>query len=117
MFDESCSEAMASETAFSILNSYLEKIQTVYFADTGPLVKEIQIAIPDHGPALLLPSDVVLIHPQFALSTKIAKILILHELVHCHLRKRDGDADVAEGDKFQAEIRRLIKAGAYEKLL
>ena len=48
---------------------------------------------------------------------ELAKIAILHELVHSKLHKQNGDPDEAEGQRFQAEIKRLLEAGAYKGLL
>ncbi len=55
-------------------------------------------------------------HPDVAPFTKLCGFLLLHELAHAALRKRDGDADEKEGERFNAEIKRLKDAGAYDNL-
>jgi hypothetical protein len=42
---------------------------------------------------------------------KMAKIILLHEMIHAHRPRAN------HGRVFQAEIRRLFEAGAYRRLL
>jgi hypothetical protein len=44
-------------------------------------------------------------------SPRLAKIIMLHEMIHAH------NPRLTHGKRFQAEIRRLAEAGAYAQLL
>jgi|ERR1700685_4306218 hypothetical protein len=54
-------------------------------------------------------------------SEKLVRILLLHEMVHSKLfiqaHRRDEKQEHGHGPRFRAEIKRLISAGAYHKLL
>jgi hypothetical protein len=54
-------------------------------------------------------------------SKKLVRILLLHEMVHSKLflqsHRRDEKHEQGHGPRFGAEIKRLISAGAYDKLL
>jgi hypothetical protein len=54
-------------------------------------------------------------------SEKIVRILLLHELVHSKLflqaHTRDEKVEQGHGPRFRAEIKRLVSAGAYDRLL
>jgi hypothetical protein len=48
---------------------------------------------------------------------KTTKILILHELIHWSLYLHNKDPDNDEKDRFQSELTRIKKLGAYTGLL
>jgi hypothetical protein len=54
-------------------------------------------------------------------SEKLVRILLLHELIHSKLflqsHSRDKKQEHGHGPRFRAEIKRLMSAGAYDKLL
>jgi hypothetical protein len=54
-------------------------------------------------------------------SEKLVRILLLHEMAHSKLflqsHRRDQKQEQGHGPRFRAEIKRLISAGAYDKLL
>jgi hypothetical protein len=54
-------------------------------------------------------------------SEKLVRILLLHEMVHSKLflqsHERDEKQEHGHGPRFRAEIKRLMSAGAYDKLL
>jgi hypothetical protein len=54
-------------------------------------------------------------------SEKLVRILLLHEMVHSKLflqsHRHDEKQEHGHGPRFRAEIKRLISAGAYDKLL
>ena len=54
-------------------------------------------------------------------SEKLVRILLLHEMAHSKLflqsHRRDEKREHGHGPRFRAEIKRLISAGAYHKLL
>ena len=47
----------------------------------------------------------------------LAKIPILHELIHHALRCENGDPDADEGDRFKAQNQRLWNLDVYKELL
>lgn len=53
----------------------------------------------------------ITIDPSIQAQPKFFSIILLHEMVHVH-RPRLG-----HGRRFQAELRRLVSLGAYDKLL
>jgi SprT-like family len=54
-------------------------------------------------------------------SEKLVRILLLHELIHSkhflQSHRRDEKQEHGHGPRFRAEIKRLMSAGAYDKLL
>ena len=53
----------------------------------------------------------------FSPFVKLCCILVLHELIHSSLCKENGDPNERHGARFKAELKRLMDAGAYAKLL
>ena len=48
---------------------------------------------------------------------ELAKIALLHEMIHVKLYAENQDADEAHGARFQTEMNRLMEMGAYSQLL
>jgi hypothetical protein len=118
MNDQS-SEAMGRELKETMVGHYFESYQRNFFQDVDPAAT-LKIEAPlDKTPACLwLPKGEIWINPAMVeLSPKTCRIHLLHELIHHKLHFRDGDADAAEGERFQAEVKRLFEAGAYKGLL
>lgn len=91
--------------------------QPKYFTGQMPA---IQIAIIDDsgGVACFAPDNkTAYIEKAITRSHKFSKIALLHEMVHINLWQENGDADQNHGERFMAQIKRLIDAGAYDKLL
>ena len=54
----------------------------------------------------------IALNPKFKEWSKVVKITILHEMVHVKLRGLGG-----HGPRFQKELHRLVKAGAFNQWL
>lgn len=54
----------------------------------------------------------IALNPKFKEWSKVVKITILHEMIHVKLNGRGG-----HGPRFQKELRRLVKAGAFNQWL
>lgn len=54
----------------------------------------------------------VRIHPMYSLDTNVTKAMLLHEMIHIHLHPFQR-----HGERFYAEVTRLVIAGAYKGLL
>lgn len=116
MFDEGASDTLSSEMSELVLNQLVKKYEKLYFSD-GELNAEVCVKAPAEGPACSY-GNIIWIHPSVApFTTKLCHILILHELIHIKLRRKDSDPDEAEGERFQAEVKRLWGKGAYSRLL
>jgi hypothetical protein len=108
--------ALVSEMHEALLKAFMRTYQQRYFRSVRAVI-DLVIA-PLEGPARFVPEEnKIQIHPSVAPFSKLAKIVILHELIHSKLHKQNGDADEAEGARFQVEIKRLLEAGAYKGLL
>lgn len=116
MFEDSPFDALSNETNELILNRWLERCQAQYFPDVEPVVRVEVTKVSGPG-CLLRDKKIIQVHPAIASWTKLSRIVILHELIHWTLWKRDGDSDAEEGERFQAEVNRLWQAGAYRGLL
>lgn len=109
-------ESVVTESGQTVLTQRLRKYERLYFADTPPVAGLEIVDIP--GPACYRADHVVIqINPAIASFPKICGILILHELIHNKLLHLKNNPDIAEGDRFQAEVRRLWCTGAYANLL
>ena len=109
-------EGVLSEANSVTLKYMMRSYEKRYFTDVEPIA-DLEIENLD-GPSCFYPDRrVIRIHPSVANFPKFCGILILHELIHSKLFQRDHDADVAEGERFQAQVGRLWEQGAYAKLL
>lgn len=59
----------------------------------------------------------IFISERLAAFHELAKVALLHELIHVNLFTDNGDVDKEHGERFIAEIRRLRDMGAYDPLL
>ena len=108
--------ALVSEMHEALLKAFMRTFQKRYFRST-PEVADLVIA-PLDGPSRFLASEnKIQIHPAVAPFPKLARIVILNALIHSKLHKQNGDQDEAEGPGFQAEVKKLLEAGAYKTLL
>jgi hypothetical protein len=87
-----------------------------YFADSAP-IQNIRVVPMDNAACYVLEENCLYVSEASALSWKLIRIVILHELIHRKLLAQNGDPDPDEGDRFQAEVQRLWDAGAYRRLL
>ncbi|MDE3188249.1 MAG: hypothetical protein KGM96_12120 [Acidobacteriota bacterium] len=73
----------------------------------------------EHGPAWLnaLTGTIHIDERVSTFQEKTTPILILHELIHWSLFEENGDPDEAEGERFDAQLRRIKELGAYTGLL
>jgi hypothetical protein len=70
------------------------------------------------GPSVYFPEKILIaISERITPFHELAKIALLHEVIHVKLYAENEDADEAHGKRFQAEMQRLIAAGAYNNLL
>lgn len=107
--------AIVSEMHQTLLKAFMRTYQQRYFRSTREVI-DLVIA-PLDGTACFKPGEnTIQIHPALTPFSKLAKIAILHELIHSKLHKQ-GEPDEAEGQRFQAEVKKLLEAGAYKGLL
>lgn len=73
----------------------------------------------ENGPAWLnaLTGTIYIDERVSTFQEKTTKILILHELIHWSLFEDNEDPDEGEGERFQAELSRIKRLGAYTGLL
>lgn len=108
--------AIVSEMHQTLLKAFMRTYQQRYFRS----IREVAdlVVAPLDGPSCFIPdNNTIHVHPAVAPFSRLAKIAILHELIHSKLHKQNGDPDEAEGPRFQAEVKRLLEAGAYKGLL
>lgn len=113
---------MVEEITQFTLRAQVGKLAKSYFPAMKkvPSVLIIQEADNDgHGPAWLNAlSGIINIDERVStFQEKTTPILILHELIHWGLFEDNGDPDEGHGDRFQAELTRIKKLGAYTGLL
>lgn len=108
--------ALVSEMHEALLKAFMRTFQKRYFR-TMPEVVDLAIAPLDGPSSFLAQENKIQIHPAVAPFPKLARIVILNALVHAKLHKENGDADTAEGPRFQNEVKKLLEAGAYKGLL
>ena len=107
--------AIVSEMHQTLLKAFMRTYQQRYFRSTREVVDLVVVAF--DGSARFVPEEnKIHIHPSLAAFSKLAKIAILHELIHSKLHKQN-EPDAAEGQRFQAEVKKLLEAGAYKGLL
>ena len=108
--------AIVSEMHQTLLRAFMRTYQQRYFRSTREVADLVLVAL--DAPARFVPEEnKIHVHPSVAPFSKLAKIAILHELIHSKLHKQNGDPDGAEGQRFQAEVKKLLEAGAYKGLL
>jgi hypothetical protein len=112
---DAASDVLSHETSEAVLNSRLREFERHYFAGQKPIegLEVTQLPGPSQS---LVDRRVIQIHPNVATYPKICGILILHELIHSKLLQENGDPDVKESERFQAEVERLYEAKAYRHL-
>lgn len=118
--------ALVLETRRAVMNDQLkqwyDEWNVVYF--DGQLPTNVRIAsspiVEDMDEALgeTFHSDepgniIILIDEKYLSSSKIFRMILLHEMVHVELGPDSWD----HGKEFTAEIHRLILAGAYDNIL
>jgi hypothetical protein len=84
----------------------------------------VEIAVNTHpkfgGAACFDPTSMTIhIAERITPLENIAKVALLHEMIHVKLYVQDGIKDAGEkrGATFKAEVKRLMDAGAYDGLL
>lgn len=112
-------DEMNRELAEFALSQILTRLVKDYFPHIGPIPRlEVRDASKD-GPAWLNAIErIIYIDERVAhFQKKIARILMLHELIHYSLYLENGDPDEAESKRFEKELTRIKLAGAYVGLL
>jgi hypothetical protein len=113
---------MAEEMVQFTLRAQVRALAKQYF----PTMKKVPnlLVIPEadndrHGPAWLnaLAETIYIDERVSTFQEKTTPILILHELIHWSLFQENGDPDEGEAERFQAELTRIKKLGAYTGLL
>ncbi|MGA7463322.1 MAG: SprT-like domain-containing protein [Candidatus Korobacteraceae bacterium] len=101
------------------LASWANFFQKKYFPDVEA---DVQVGINTNskfqGAACFEPER-MMIHIAQAITPfeNMAKIALLHEMVHVKLQLLFNKEDADHGKAFKSEIKRLIEAGAYDSLL
>lgn len=107
---------MREVVLLAVLQTQLNTLKTMYFQDLSDLEVEVaDLAAPGQLDAET--AQIFIDRRIASFQEKTTQIVFLHELIHYKLFKENGDADDAEGERFEAEVRRLWDAGAYIKLL
>ena len=113
---------MVEEMVQFTLGAQVGKLAKGYFPSIKkvPSVLIVQEADNDgHGPAWLnaLTGTINIDERVSTFQEKTTPLLILHELIHWSLFEDNKDPDEEHGDRFQAELTRIKKLGAYTGLL
>jgi hypothetical protein len=116
--DEDWNLVKAPATA-SDLSAWANAFQQEYFPECVP---NVLVAVNTNtnfgGTAAFEPNSMTIhISERVTPLENVAKICLLHEMVHVKLYTENKDADEAHGIRFKAEIKRLIEAGAYDNLV
>ena len=103
------------------LCEWARAFQKSYFPDCDVPGMEIAINVsPDiQYPSVYYP-EIKTIHISERITHfhELAKIAILHEMIHIKLYAENNDADTGHGVRFQAELQRLMfRERAYDRLL
>lgn len=98
---------MASHLSLRRMFNFLNRR---YFNDEVPATTSVMWA-PLNGDNGDYQAGVIRIDTTLQGSPRLVKIIMLHELTHARYPR------LTHGRKFQAEIRRLVEAGAYDSLL
>jgi hypothetical protein len=116
--DEDWNLVKAPATAADLSN-WANAFQQKYFPGCEPNVTVTVNINPKFGGAAAFEPATMTIHisERVAPLENVAKICLLHEMVHVKLYMENQDADEAHGPRFQAEIKRLIQAEAYDNLV
>ena len=115
-FDDDQMGSILEESAEESLRQFMRDAERRHFPK-APLVAELEV-ISARDPATLTPNHVIQVSKNIIVNQKMCKVLVIHELIHLWLFHRDnGDADVKEGPRFQVEVERLWREGAYKRLL
>lgn len=97
--------------------AWADAYQAKYFSRHNPDVK-IKLVDDAGGNACFAPeTKTAYIERAVAASENFSRIALLHEMVHINLFDENGDPDADHGPRFKGEIKRLMKAGAYDNLL
>lgn len=100
----------------AVLGVELYALEERYFPGVMPTA-EIEICDIDGPAELNRETRKIHVDPIVARWPKTRRIFMLHELIHHCLLVTDGDPDAEEGARFQAEVNRLWREGAYKGLL
>lgn len=116
--DEDWNLVQASATATD-LSTWANTFQQRYFPGCDPSVSVAVNTNPKFTKVAAFDPTTMTIHisERIVPFHDIAKICVLHEMIHVNLYTQNKDADKAHGARFKAEIKRLFNAGAYENLL
>src|SRR5215472_592548 len=86
--------AIVSEMHQTLLKAFMRTYQQRYFRSTREVADLVVVAL--DGAARFVPEEnKIHVHPSVTSFSKLAKIAILHELIHSKLHKQNGDADDA----------------------
>lgn len=95
-------------------------LQAKYFHGFDASNMRVAIDVEPHprGPSVYFPEkNSIAISERITPFHELAKIALLHEMIHVKLYVEYKDPDEAHGQRFQAEMQRLISEGAYNNLL
>jgi SprT-like family len=93
--------------------------QQKYFSDCNPNVTVAVNTNPKFMGAAAFDPTTMTIHISERVTPleSVAKVCLLHEMVHIKLFMENKDPDEKHARRFRAEIKRLMLAGAYDRLL
>jgi hypothetical protein len=103
----------------SDLATWANVFQQMYFPGCEPNITITVNMNPKFGGAAAFDPTTMTIHVAERITPleNLAKICLLHEMIHVKLYAENRDADENHGRRFKAEIDRLTRAGAYDALL
>lgn len=102
------------------LTLWATALQAKYFPGFDASEMQVAVDVEPHprGPSVYFPEkNLIAISERITPFHELAKIALLHEMIHVKLYAENKDADEAHGERFQAEMQRLIAEGAYNNLL
>jgi len=103
----------------SDLSGWANFFQQRYFPGCEPNVSIAVNVDPKFPGAAAFDPTTMMIHIAERVTPleNMAKICLLHEMIHVKLFMENGDADEAHGVRFKAEVKRLQREGAYDNFL
>lgn len=106
--------AAADETALTLA---MREYEARFFPGVKPVVA-LEVKKLDGPARFVLAKGTIEINPSVAGYPRVARILILHELINNKLVSRQGGKlDVITEEEIQSEVDRLWASGAYKLLL
>lgn len=113
-FDQNPFDSITLESATVQLNKAMRQFEKKHFSGVEP-VADLEVVNLDGPAKLLIKSRTIQVNPSVSNYPRVARILILHELMNHKLFLKLQRA--AKEEEIQKEVNRLWMEGAYQGLL